>query len=95
MNRTLSIALAGAAVLLIGPGMYVFSRAHALNAALGRISVGETPRQVISALGQPQQKRQLAPPHRGDLEYRYTIWPIPTAWVVRFRDGSVIAKFRR
>jgi hypothetical protein len=95
MNRPLSIALAAAAVVLIGPGMYVFSRAHALDVALARISVGETPQQVISALGEPQQKRELSPPGRGNLEYRYTVWPISKPWVVRFRDGRVIEKFRQ
>lgn len=94
MNRALSIALP-AAVVLIGPGMYVFSRAHALDAALARISAGETPRQVITALGEPQQKQQLMPPQQADLEYRYTVWPMPKAWVVRFRDGRVVAKFRQ
>jgi hypothetical protein len=93
MNRTLSIGFAAAAVVLVGPVMYIFSRAHALDANLARISAGETPQQVISALGLPQQKRQLAPPRQGDLEYRYTIWPMSRAWVVRFQDGRVVEKF--
>jgi hypothetical protein len=95
MNRTLSIAIAVTAVVLIGPGMYVFSRAHTLDVSLARISVGETRQQVISALGEPQQKRQLAPPGQGNLEYRYTVWPMSNAWVVRFRDGRVVEKFRQ
>jgi hypothetical protein len=95
MNRALSIALAASAVVLIGPGMYVFSRAHALDATLARISAGETPQQVITALGEPQQERQLAPPQEANLEYRYTIWPMSKAWVVRFRDGRVVEKFRQ
>jgi hypothetical protein len=95
MNRALSIALAAIAIVLIGPGMYVFSRAHALDVALARISTGETPQQVISALGEPQQKRPLAPPQQGNLEYRYTIWPMSKAWVVRFRDGRVVEKSRQ
>jgi hypothetical protein len=95
MKRAISIALGAAAVVLIGPGMYVFSRARALDASLARISAGETPRQVIAALGEPQQKRQLAPPQQGNLEYRYTIWPMSKAWVVRFRDGRVVEKFRQ
>jgi hypothetical protein len=92
MNRAFSIALA-AAIVLIGPGMYVFSRAHALDVTLARISTGETAQQVISSLGEPQQKRQVAPPQQGTLEYRYTIWPLSKAWVVRFRNGRVVAKF--
>ena len=92
MNRSLSIGLAAAAGVLIGPGMYVFSRAHALDVNLARISAGETPQQVISLLGEPQQQRQLALPQQGNLEYRYTIWPMSKAWVVRFRDGRVIEK---
>jgi hypothetical protein len=81
MNRALSIALAlAAAVVLIGPSMYVFSRARALDATLARVSAGETPQQVITALGEPQQKRQLSPPQQSDLEYRYTIWPMSKAW---------------
>jgi len=95
MSRALSIALAAAAVVLIGPAMYVFSRAYALNTTLARISAGETPQQVITALGEPQQKRQMAPPQQGNLEYRYTIWPMSKGWVVRFRDGRVVAKFRQ
>jgi hypothetical protein len=95
MNRTLSIALAAAAIVLIGPGMYVFSRARALDVALARISAGETPQQVIAALGEPQQKRQLASPQQANLEYRYTIWPMSKAWVVTFRDGRVVGKYRR
>ncbi len=92
MNRAVSIVIAAAAVVLIGPGMYVLSRAHALDLNLARISAGETPQQVISALGEPQQKRQLAPPQQG-MEYRYTIWPMSKAWVVRFRNGRVVEKF--
>ena len=95
MNRALSIALAAAAVVLIGPGMYVFSRARALDATLARVSAGEAPQQLITALGEPQQKRQLSPPQQGDLEYRYTIWPMSKVWVVRFRDGRVVEKFRQ
>jgi len=95
MNRALSIALTAAAVVLIGPGMYVLSRAHALDVTLARISPGETPQQVITALGEPQQKRQLAPPQQPSLEYRYTIWPMSRVWVVRFRDGRVVEKFRQ
>lgn len=95
MNRPLSIAAVAAAVVLIGPGMYVFSRARALDVTLARISAGETPQQVISALGEPQQKRKLSPPGQGNLEYRYTVWPLSKAWVVRFRDGRVVEKFRQ
>jgi hypothetical protein len=67
MNRALSIALAVAVIVLIGPGMYILSRAHALDVILARISAGETQQQVIAALGAPQQKRQLVPPQQADL----------------------------
>jgi hypothetical protein len=79
-------------VVVIGPAMYVFSRAHSLTAAFQRVQVGDTPAQVTAVLGKPGSE---VDGNGGSLEYRYTSWPIPTVWVVRFSGGKVVEKINR
>ena len=76
-------------VVVIGPLMYVFSRAHSLTAAFRHVQIGDTPEQVIAVLGRPGSEVGGA---TGHLEYRYTSWPIPTVWIVRFNGGKVVEK---
>ncbi len=76
-------------LLLIGPAMYVFSRAHSLTMAFARINVGDSPGQVASVLGKPQSELNR---RGGELEYRYWSWPIPATWIVRFSNGKVVQK---
>jgi hypothetical protein len=75
-------------VVVMGPAMYVFARAHSLNAAFHRIQVGDTPAQVTAVLGKPGSEVNGG----GGVEYRYTSWPIPTVWIVRFNGGKVVEK---
>ncbi len=77
------------ALILIGPAMYVFSRAHTLTMAFARINVGDTTAQVASVLGKPQTESDGA---AGQVEYRYSAWPLPNVWIVRFGDGKVVEK---
>lgn len=77
------------AVVVIGPAMYVFSRAHSLTAAFRRVQVGDTPEQVTALLGKPGSEVSGS---GGSVEYRYTSWPIPSVWIVRFSGGKVVAK---
>jgi hypothetical protein len=77
------------AVVVIGPAMYVFSRAHSLTAAFQRIQPGDTPAQVTAVLGRPGSE---VDGNGGSVEYRYHSWPIPTVWIVRFRSGRVVEK---
>ena len=78
-------------ILLIGPVMYVVSRAHSLTHAFSRINVGDTPAEVTAILGKPTNGVDQ---NRGnsDVEYRYSAWPLPKVWVIRFRNGKVVEK---
>ena len=75
-------------VVVIGPVMYVVSRAHTLTTAIQRVQVGDTPDQVTALLGKPGSEVSEG---GGTLEYRYTSWPLPGAWTVRFNGGKVVA----
>ena len=94
MNRALLIVMA-VALLLIGPVMFLFARGHALDGALAGVRPGETPAQVLAALGPPQERVRLAPAAKAGIEYRYHVWPLPGAWVVDFNDGRVVRTARR
>lgn len=84
--KPLALALA---VVVIGPAMYVFSRAHSLAAAFQRVQLGDTPEQVTAVLGKPGSEVDNS---GGRVEYRYRSWPIPTVWIVRFSGGRVVEK---
>ncbi len=76
-------------VVVIGPVMYVVSRAHTLTTAFQRVQIGDTPEQVTAVLGKPGSEVS----ERGEsLEYRYTSWPLPAVWTVRFNGGKVVSK---
>jgi len=89
MPQPLKPILLGLVVVVIGPAMYVLSRAHSLTTAFQHIQVGDTTEQVIAVLGRPGSEVRGG---SGSLEYRYTSWPIPTVWVVRFNGGKVVEK---
>ena len=76
-------------VVVIGPVMYVFTRAHTLTAAIQRVQIGDTPEQVTAVLGKPGSEVSEG---GGSLEYRYTSWPLPSVWTVRFDGGKVVSK---
>lgn len=76
-------------VVVIGPLMYVVSRAHTLTTAIQRVQIGDTPEQVTAVLGKPGNEVSEG---GGSLEYRYTSWPLPTVWTVRFSGGKVVSK---
>ena len=76
-------------VVVIGPMMYVVSRAHTLTTAIQRVQIGDTPEQVAAVLGKPGSEVRGG---SGSLEYRYTSWPLPAVWTVRFSGGKVVAK---
>jgi len=76
-------------VVVIGPLMYVVSRAHTLTAAIQRVQIGDTPEQVTAVLGKPGSEVSDG---GGSLEYRYTSWPLPSVWTVRFNGGKVVSK---
>jgi hypothetical protein len=76
-------------VVVIGPAMYVFSRAHSLNNAFRHVQVGDTVEEVAATLGKPGSQVRG---NGGSVEYRYTSWPIPTVWIVRFNGGKVVEK---
>ncbi len=82
------IALA-LAVVVMGPAMYVFARAHSLNNAFRHVRIGDTAQQVTAVLGKPGSAVSGS---GGSVEYRYTSWPIPTVWIVRLNGGKVVEK---
>jgi hypothetical protein len=91
LTRITKIA-ALAAVLLIGPGMYVVSRARSLDMAFSRINVGDSASAVTAVMGRPQREERTKLRLNADVEYHYSVWPIPNVWIVGFRSGKVVAK---
>jgi hypothetical protein len=78
--------------ILIGPIVYVFARAQALDAGFARISVGDTVPQVKKAMGAPVAEVTANLYLHAETEYRYWVWPLPTMWVVGFTGGKVVDK---
>ena len=78
--------------LLIGPILYVFARAQALHAGFQRISVGDTPLAVKKAMGAPLREERVNLYLHAEIEYRYSVWPLPTTWVVGFTGDKVVTK---
>ncbi len=91
MQRIVLAALA-VALVLIGPAMFVFSRAAALDAAFARLRGGQSGAQVRRLLGRPDAEVALAPSLR---EYEYRVWPLSGLWAVEFRHGRAVAARRR
>lgn len=89
MRQQLKPVVLALVVVVIGPVMYVVSRAHTLTTAIQRVQIGDTPDQVAAVLGKPGSEVSGG---GGSLEYRYTSWPLPTVWTVRFSGGKVVAK---
>ena len=89
MSQQLKPIVLALVVVIIGPAMYVFSRAHTLNNAFQHVQVGDTAAQVTAVLGKPGSEVSGT---GGNVEYRYTSWPIPTVWIVRFNAGKVVEK---
>ncbi len=91
MQRIVLAALA-VALVLIGPAMFVFSRAAALDAAFARLRGGQTQPQVQRRLGRPDERAAVG---EGTLEYEYRVWPLSGVWAVEFRHGRAVAARRR
>jgi hypothetical protein len=79
-------------VVLIGPILYVFARAQALHAGFERISVGDTALAVKRAMGAPLREERGNPHLHAEVEYRYSVWPLPTTWVVGITGDKVVDK---
>jgi hypothetical protein len=90
--KTRSTIAAIILVVLIGPVVYVLARAQALHAGFERVSVGDTAPAVKHAMGAPltQDRARLFP--NAEIEYRYSVWPLPTVWVVGFSGDKVVDK---
>jgi hypothetical protein len=87
-----SKAAAVVVLLIMGPAMYVVSRAHTLSRAFAHVQVGDTAAAVVTTMGKPQDEAQGNVSADSKIEYRYTAWPFPRAWVVGLRDGKVVEK---
>ena len=81
--------------LLIGPILYVFARAQALHAGFERINVGDTPLAVRKAMGTPLREETANLYLHADIEYRYSVWPLPTIWVIGLTGDKVVDKSER
>jgi hypothetical protein len=79
----------------MGPIVYVFARAQALHAAFEGVSVGDTTLAVRHAMGVPLREERANPYLHADVEYRYSVWPLPTVWIVGFAGDKVVDKSER
>jgi len=79
------------AFLLLGPAMFVVSRAHALNLAYTRVRIGDSAAAVLATMGRPQRQSGSEAPGAA-AQYIYSAWPWPHEWVVNLRDGKVAGK---
>ena len=75
--------------VLFGPAVYVLSRAQSLAAHFERINVGDSAQTVKRVMGAPQSEERVNLHLKAQVEYRYSVWPIPTVWVVGLTDGAV------
>jgi hypothetical protein len=80
------------ALLLIGPAMFVTSRYLSLGQRFEKVNVGDDLATVKATMGTPTEDATTGLYFHGDREYRYSVTPIPTLWVVSFKDGKVVAK---
>ena len=81
-----------AAILVIGPLMFVVSRSLSLAKAFDRVNIGDTDLTVKHTMGPPQEEAHTGLHLHGDTEYRYSIWPIPKVWIISLKDGKVVEK---
>ena len=95
MNKIVKTRWTIAAIILavlIGPILYVFARAQALQAGFDRISVGDTALAVKRAMGAPLREDRANLHLNAEIEYRYSVWPLPTVWVVGLAGDKVVDK---
>jgi hypothetical protein len=85
---------AAVALLLIGPSMYVVSRAHSLELAFSRVRNGDSVTTLAATMGAPQAQGPGDPHLSAEIEYRYWVWPLPRTWVVGLKDGKVVEKMQ-
>ncbi len=78
--------------VLIGPILYVFARAQALDARFERIHVGDTAMAVKKTMGAPLREERANLYLHAQIEYRYSVWPLPTVWVVGLTADKVVDK---
>ena len=90
--RSVSKLAAVIVLLLLGPAMYMVSRAHSLGLAFARIQPGDSAATVINSMGKPQDETSGTAVAGSRTEYRYIAWPFPRAWIISLRDGKVVDK---
>ena len=81
-----------AAILLIGPVMFIVSRGLSLAKGFDQVKIGDTDAAVKHAMGAPQEEAQANLRLQNATEYRYSIWLIPKVWIIRMKDGKVDEK---
>lgn len=79
-------------VLLIGPVMFITSRFLSLGQRFDKVAVGDTVATVRETMGSPEEEATTDLYLQGDTEYRYSVKPLPSVWVVSFKAGKVIEK---
>ena len=79
-------------LILIGPLMYAVARMNGLSAAFAKINVGDPASAVLARMGSPQGETHGDRRRRTDVEYRYSVWPLPKVWVVGLKNGQVVEK---
>ena len=83
------------ALILIGPIMFVGSKELSLKRAFSKVTVGDTSAVVTATMGTPGSETRAGLPSNVEIEYRYSAWPLPTAWVIDFQNDKVVAKIER
>jgi hypothetical protein len=79
------------ALVVIGPVMFLFSRALSLARGFERVQVGDSADALKAAMGAPAEEAHSGP----KLQYRYSSWPVPTVYVVTLEDGKVSEKSKQ
>jgi hypothetical protein len=82
------------AILLIGPAMFVTSRYLSLGQRFEKVNIGDDVATVKATMGPPTAEATSDLYLHGNTEYRYSITPVPSVWVISFKDGKVVAKER-
>lgn len=79
-------------LLLVGPAMFIVSRGLSLARSFDKVAVGDPVATVLSTMGPPQQEAHSALYLQGDMEYRYSVWPLRDQWVIGLKEGKVVEK---
>ena len=81
-----------ALVVIASPVAYTLARSSYLSRGFADVELGDPIEVVREHMGSPKSEGRANLYLDADVEYYYYVWPIPTVWVVGFRNSKVAGK---